>query len=551
MRALLRSSLLVHLLIAAVVCAPMVFRPFGALIGSPNVDVWNHAWGAWWWWDALSSGSLPWRTDLLRAPDGGVLWFIDPLLAALGAPLVPILGTAATYNVLMLGEVVFISWAGQRLAQSMGAGPRASWVGAVGLAASAWVVCELHNGISEAVNIGPVALALAWGNDATHAPTARAWAKAGAGVGLATLASPYLGLGVGLALAVRGLPAIRWAWLGGLVAALIAAPPLLALRTQLHDPDAIIKHPESMNLQLALHNAVDPRTFVAPLGFRSVDLSAEGFEHSLYLGLLALALAGVGLAVRRRSAPWWAGALVVSLLCALGPYLYWEDGWLEVSGARLRMPWWWLQQLAPGLAVTHPLRLGVPALAITCGLAAVGAERLLRERAWILAVLVGVDGLIVSGAPWPIANAPAAPPEAHLAIAERAGSDRGAVLDLPTDAGATMRTSRYLYWQAAGHGLPIPYAPDARASTAALIGAPAFQALAALCERRPDEQARMGTPPPGASTHPATLRSRGVRWIVLHPAVDPRSAGALRAALEADLGPGESIGAALLWDLGG
>ena len=535
---------LLHVAIALVVTAPVALRPRSVLLGSPNVDVWNHAWGPWWWWHSISSGTLPWQTALLRAPDGGTLWFIDPVLAGLGAPLVPLLGTAGAFNAVLLAEVVFMSWAGRRLARALGAGEAASWVGAVAFTASAWVVCELHNGITEAVNIAPVALALAWGHEATEAPSARAWAKAGLGVGLATLASPYLGLGVGLALAARGLPAIRWAWLGGIVAAAVAALPLLALRTQLHSPDAIIKHPESMNLQLALHNAVDPRTFVAPLGFRSVDLSAEGFEHSLYLGLLALALAAVGLVRQRRAAPWWLAALLVSLLCSLGPYLYWEDGWLLVNGARLRMPWWWLQQLAPGLAVTHPLRLGVPALAIVAGLAAAGADRLLGRRAWVLAVLVGVDGLLLSGAPWPIANAPAEPPAAYASL-----SGDGAVLDLPTDAASTLRTSRYRYWQAASHHRPIPYAPDARASTSALISAPAFQALAALCRRRPDEQARMGSPPPGASTHPATLAARGVRWIVLHPDVDPAVTDTLREALEADLGPGQDTDGTLVWEL--
>ena len=89
-----------------------------------------------------------------------------------------------------------------------------------------------------------------------------------------------LGLGAGIGALVRGLPSIRHAWLGGLVAVLVAAPPSLALRTQLESPDAIIKHPDEMNDQLAAHNAVDPRTFFQPFGFRSVDLSLDGVRIS-------------------------------------------------------------------------------------------------------------------------------------------------------------------------------------------------------------------------------------------------------------------------------
>ena len=87
-RARLRDGAL-HLLLAGVVTAPLLAWPLGRLAGSPNVDVWNHAWGPWWWLFSLQQGRLPWETGLLQAPVGGVLWFIDPILAALGAPLAP------------------------------------------------------------------------------------------------------------------------------------------------------------------------------------------------------------------------------------------------------------------------------------------------------------------------------------------------------------------------------------------------------------------------------------------------------------------------------
>ena len=545
-----------HLLLTAVVTLSMLGSPLRRLIGSPDVDVWNHAWGPWWWADSVASGQLPWRTELLSWPKGGVLWFIDPVLGALGAPLVWIIGAIGAYNAVMFAYVLLASWAGRRLARSLGASEGASWVGAAGLAGSAWMVCELHNGISEAVNIGPVALALAWSEDAVRARTLRAWAKAGVGVGLAAVASPYLGLGAGIAVAVRGLPAIRQAWLGAVVSVIIAAPPLLALRTQLHAEDAIVKHPDSMNEQLALHNAVDPRTFVAPFGFRSVDLTAEGFEHSMYLGLAALLLAGLALTMRSggRIAErrwWWVLAAVACLVCSLGPYLYWGDGWLLASGARLRMPWYALQKLAPGLAVTHPLRLAVPALAIVAGLAAVGADRLGRWRsAAVLVVLL--DGLVISGAPWPIATADAVPPPAYDAIRREVGEPiTWGVLDLPTDAGATMATSRYLFWQSA-HRLPIPYGPDARASTCRLLSDPAFRSLAALCRRRPDAHQRLNLASAGPGTRgPSRLLQSRIRYIVLHHNIDPAVTPALEAALQESLGAGVTSDGVTVWDLKG
>ena len=290
--------LLGHVVLAMVVCWTILPRMGSHLLGHGDVDIWNHAWGAWWWWESLSGGELPWRTQLLHWSDGGVLWFIDPVLAALGAPLVPVLGAAAAVNMVLLAYVAFASWSVWRFAETLGASEHARWVASCAYGGSAWMLCELHNGITEATNIGPVALALAWTEEAAQRGGRRAWAKAGVGVGLASLASPYLGLGTGLAALVRGLPHIREAWLGGLVAVTVAAPPALALRSQLHAHDAIIKHPEAMNAQLSMHNAVDPRTFVQPLGFRSVDLSAEGFEHSMYLGWIAM---GLTLLALRRS----------------------------------------------------------------------------------------------------------------------------------------------------------------------------------------------------------------------------------------------------------
>lgn len=533
-----------HLVLALVVTWPVVAHPFTRLAGDPNVDVWNHAWGPWWWAQSLGHGKLPWRTTLLSWPEGGVLWFIDPVLALVGAPLVPLLGTAGAFNSVIVAYVAFASWAARRLALAMGARPRASWVASTALAGSAWTACALHNGITESLDTGWVALALAWGEDAVRAGTSRAWAKAGLGAGLAALASPYLGLATGVALIVRGLPSFRTAWAGGLVACAVGAPPLLALRVQLASPDAIIRHPDAMNEELALHNAVDPRTFFVPFGFRSVDLSSEGFEHSMYLGLVVLALALLALFKRRHGARAWWVASMVCLLLALGPYLYWSHGWVTVGeGQRLRLPWWAFQRLMPGLAATHPLRLAVPALAAVGGLAAVGAETLGR---WVpLAVgLVLLDGLIVSGAPWPIATADASIPPVYDAL-----TGPGAVLDLPTDAGSTMATSRYLYWQTA-HGHPIPYAPDARASTCALLSRPAFRALAAASPRRADEEKRLNLLHQLNRPQPATeLVHNGIRWIVLHDDIAPEATDTLLRILAKDLGPGHKVGHAWWWEL--
>lgn len=552
-----------HLALGLLVTFPMVTRP-GELLGNPDVDVWNHAWGPWWWATELAHGSLPWETKYLLWPSGGVLWFIDPVLAILGAPFVGTLGIAGTWNLMMLAYVVFASWAARRFARALGAGPWSSWVASGVFAASAWVTCELQNGISEAVNIGFVALAFAWIEDAARARSLKSWAKAGVGVGLSAVASPYLGLGAGIAALVRGLPAIRHAWLGGITAVLVAAPPALALRTQLSSPDAIIKHPDSMNDQLAAHNAVDLRTFFQPFGFRSVDLSHEGFEHSMYLGVAALLFAFFAFRSNRSrpgeqateraysSEIWWVLAGVVCAAFALGPYLFFNGDWLSLhDGRRLRLPWGSIQQLMPGLAVTHPLRLAVPTLAVVAGLAALGVHNLRRgPLALVGLAVVLADGLLVSGTVWPLPTASLDWPAAYANMVRKADEPlQWGILDLPTDAGSTMGTSRYLIWQAA-HGRPIPYAPDARASTCSLIHEPSYRIFASLSNRRADEHKKLGLKNMGGTPHTLALREKGIRWIVVHRDIDAEAADRIIAVIESDLGPGTTTGPAVWWDLG-
>lgn len=538
-----------HVALALAVTWPIALQGRSALLGDPDVDVWNHAWGPWWWASALSQGELPWRTELLGAPDGGVLWFIDPILAALGAPLVGLVGPAAAFNVALVAYVAFASWAAHRLARALGASHPASWVASVAFAGSAWMVCELHNGITEAADIGPVALALAWGHEAVAARSWRAWAKAGLGVGLACVASPYLGLGAGIALAVRGLLQVHRAWLGAVVAAAVAAPVLVLMKLQLADPAALIKHPPEMNAQLALHNAVDPRTFWMPGGFRSVDLSAEGFEHSMYLGLSVLALA----LASRKGRAWWPAALTVGAF-ALGPYLFLGgDDFVRVGGAPLRLPWWGIQAIAPGLAVTHPLRLAVPLLALVGALAACGADRLLARIGprWVSAVVgvVALDVLVLSGSPWPMELAPAHVPAVY---AQLDGPGLG-VLDLPTDVGQTMGSSRYLWWQT-GHWRPIPYGPDARASTSAVRHRSYFQELAIRCNRRGDEDTSLEFQDRVNSNNPTSELAQaydldGLGWVVLHPELDPDAAVELQAWMTQVAGAPTQVDGALVWDL--
>ena len=530
------------ILLAAFLCFPIIFSPSSKLLGSPDIDVWNHAWGPWWWSQTLLHGELPWETTYLHWPNGGVLWYIDPVMALLGAPLA-LIHPALAYNFVLVFYIAFASWAIRKFAKTLGADNYTEWFASLAFATSGWIMSEVHNGISEAVNIGPAALAFAWIEQACRNQNRKLtnWLWAGLGVGICFLASPYLGIGVGLAALIRGLPDIKYAWAGALSALPLAVLPVWILQNQLDAENAIIKRPPGMNEELALHNAVDPRTFIAPFGFQSRDLTEEGFLHTMYLGIVALFLTLWGFRKHR----WWLLSFLLCMVCSLGPFLYWGDGWVAIGDAKLRLPWWYLQQAVPSLAITHPLRIAVPCLAIVSGVAAAELARYkwFAYRHWFLLGAL-LDNLLICQPPWPLQTASGEFPEIYQQV--KADPRDVGVLDLPTDVGMKFITSRYLYWQAA-HGKGIPYAPDARANTSSLLRSNYFLDLANQC------QLRKGVKLPPSSRgwrQTADIKRDKIGWIIVHEQLDPLTAPRLIQILREKLGePTVTTESATAWKI--
>ncbi|MBN1334725.1 MAG: hypothetical protein JXB39_02060 [Deltaproteobacteria bacterium] len=550
-----------YAVVAALVTGPAWIR--GDLLGDPTVDVWNHAWGWWWFAESLGQGTLPWRTGLLGHPAGGVLWFPDPLGALAGLPWTLLFGPAIAWNLVLTWRVLFAALAADLLAEEVsGPGPH-TVVAGVALSTSPFLWCELADGISEATSLGWVALALWALARAFRTGTLRDHVLLGAIAGTATVASPYFGVSIGV------LGGAWWIWRlvryrrglpGGLLAAgvalALAIGPLIALSASLAAPDALAHRPEAQNLALAVHNAVDPREYVVP-GFVTLDLAAvygETLVHSGYLRVALLVLAGLALVRHPRRALPWALLAAGACVLGLGPYLFWDHHWVTVGNRPVPLPFLLLQRVA-GLAATHPLRLSVVAQVAAACLGALalspregGPGRAVRLRTGLaaLAALAAIaDTIALSRAPFPLPVAPAAVPPVYATIA--ASEDPRGVLDLPPEVDTTMRTSRYLWFQTV-HGRPVPWGPDVRAGSS---GDP--EALMAL----PHPQGHVGPLrridarplPPSAVLH---LR-RHYGWILLHEDLDARVAnpGASRAVLEAALGAPVDSGGILAWTLPG
>lgn len=542
-----------HVAIATLATWPMVLNPATRLLGHPAVDVWNHAWGAWWFLASFRAGELPFYTTLLGAPRGGYLWYIDPLGALATMPIVALGGLALAWNVLMLGYLALASAAGRALALALGAPPVASWLAAVATALSPFLLSEVHNGISEAVGACWCLFALAALFRAVAPGSGlRNWATLGLFAGITAVGTVYYAIG----LALLGAPVVlaaagrdprrvtRGAVLALVVAAVVTVPAFLAVRHSIIDPatalierpDVPLEHPGFMSL--VRHNAVDPRVFFWPGDFQSVDHARTGehFRHSSYAGLVVIALA---LFTRR----WALLALVAGLgVMSLGTFLYFDGDWVRVGGQMIALPYRLLFEVLPTAALGHPQRLALPGLALLYGLAAAGLGRVgagtgpgALLRVTIASALVAVEFLAFSPAPWPLATAGIPDSSAAEYIRDAVAADpsrAGIVFDLPADTGGEgMAASQYLYSQSV-HGQPIPYTPDVRVQHCKLGNHSAGVLL-----RRDDARAREVNGP--------SLAGVGVRWIVVHG--DLVDTTFEERALTAALGEPVRLGALLVY----
>ncbi len=519
--------LLLHALAAAAVLAPALRAGAGFAPGSPRTDVEDGLWGALHLRAALAQGAALWRTTGLNHPDGGMVVVADPLGAALIAAASPALGLGGAATALAGLQLTLAGWLVHRFAveRAIAAGRRGGGVEAAGLAAGwSFMTCGtllsvLHNGSSEGLGAGALALTawMAWRT--SRGGRARDALGCALGLGWAALQGPYIGalaLGFAGCLLARGpaQPSVRAAAIGlGLA---LALPWAGAQRAAATHPDALlhIKGAPQLHAMRRSTGPADPRSYLLPLDARAPDIArlgrgGEAFLHCGYLGWITLI---VGIFAAR--APGDRRVLLASLgagALSLGPTVLIDGQPLLLGGRALPLPFAAVE-LAPGFSSLSLLwRLG---LGLSLGLALrLGAA---EPRGWLRLAL---PALVLAEA-WALSPAGRAqravevdPPAAIRALAAAAP---GAVLHHPAGA-----VTPFLLHQAQ-HGHPV-------AATVNIASNPAAEALwrAIHAAAAAPEAARCG---------PLRSRARalGLRYIVEmdapEAAPDPRGP-ALRAAL--------------------
>lgn len=541
------TAALAALLLAALICAPVLADPTGLALGHPHTDTWNHVWGYQHVAEALRGEHALLYTEALGG--GGTLWFIDLFQAIALAPVTWVAGPIAAYNLGVLLNLWLAAFAAWGLSHALTRDPVASLVPAVVLCLSPTLVVQVHNGISEGLSIGWIPLSawglLRWRRDPSH----RRGLAAGVALALAAWASWYQGLFALMLAPALLFPSANASRLGrrhlasgalllGTWAALVL-PAGLAFRATLAAPDALVlRDPERVWTALVSHNAVDLMAFVHAGSGPDLSVFDEALQVSVFLGLSLLVPA---FAARRipQARPWLLAASLC-LLMALGPFLRISGGpALLPGGAPIPLPFLAANRLLPGFgAISHAYRFVVPGL-LALGLAA--GMLAAKRPIWLLALpLWVVESSAARTLPLPTASG--ALPAVYAALPD----DGRAVLDLPMSRQVLERSEWAWYSSVHGHptvyGLNDPTPPKLREN--ALVRAVLARERSVVTSLAPSSDVWALE---GARRE---LVGQDVGWIVVHlDPLPPPKQRSIRALLDAVCGPGEEIDGAVLYAL--
>ena len=546
---------LLYGVIAALICAPVLPAPTRLALGHAGTDTWNHVWGYGHLADALAAGDLPMVVTRLRWPDGGQLWFIDSFNALLAVPITWVIGPIASYNLMIWANFTLCGVGACALAFRLSSRLPGALLAGLIYQVSPHLLGQAYNGISETLSAGWLPLSLLMLVNLLDRPTPRQGAAWGLLLAIAALANWYYGLFAVFITAAwllntacltprRLWKARRALGVGGGIFGLILVPALAVFRATLTGADALVQREADFVWRtLVGHNMVDLLAFFVPI--RSPDLKAlfdEELVVIVYLGLVPLTLAAVGVLQRTRARRWGVGALVAFSL-ALGPYLYIDGAYLMLGQQRIPLPFLVIFELLP--RISHAYRAVVP---LTLCLAVIAALVLAKtRRPWSVAIGLGLAHLsevvLVSPAilplPTPQADVPAVYARLH-ALPD------GAVLDLPVSVQVLDRGGRFQAQMQ--HQRPIPYALN-DPTPEALRNNPLTRTLIAL-ERTPTTLLPARIPALAIEQGRQALLDDGYAAIIVHHTEYPNGHDRSTLDLLTDLfGPGERIGAATLFTL--
>lgn len=421
------------------------------------------------------------RVDASAFPVGGPLNNPDVVGTALTALVRPILGRAASYNLLVMLQLQATLLATWALVRSLLADRGAAFFAAVAFALTPMVLVYCVAGaVTDMLNLWPYPLLLRALWRGLAAGSGRAGAEAGAWAVAGFLTCPY-NFVVFSTLAVPALPVLPWlvgaGGARGAARALAAFGAVLGVGVGLdafwtweltHAADSQI--PADL-IEVTRHRP--PYPFLEPghvdrytaylADYVAITKGAliEREAGSRYLrafspGLVALALAGAGLLLARRPAHrFWVVAAAWCALVSTGPFLPLNR--LHHLDGPGNLAWRLAAALPGGDLILEPFRYALPAaLGVAVG-AAVAVDRLAGRLPWLgpVAALAWLaEEVWVSPVPVPLPTVVPVVPAVYARLDQYVGP--GAVLELPFFDTGTDRFLRVHFLHQRVHGRPIP-----------------------------------------------------------------------------------------------
>ena len=422
--------LAIFAVLTAVMTWPMVAHFDDAVLGPPGDNL-EYVWKMWWFKQALlERGTSPFFIPEVFYPFGYPLALSETTMAhtVLGLPITALWGEVVAYNTMVFASFVLSGYATFLLLRELGCGALGALIAGLVFAFCPYRLAHLGAGHLPLMGTGWIVLAFLALERLIRRPSWGRGALLGVAFALTALSSWYyvliVGPFLGLYLLLRVRPARTMLWrgelwlglgVGGVLCALLVAPAALPL-LRLY---AAGEMGPGYSLGYVDRWSASPLDFIYPNAMHpwwGAGLTVRYYqnvnENMLYLGLVALILAGIGLWARQgeRSARVFATLGVIAFVLALGTTLH-----LGGKAVHIRVPAALEYQFSRAMYVLtgrlalhkadySPLRaegaipLPLPALLLYLFVPAMGAMRV-WARFGVMAIL-GISVLAGWGAEW-------------------------------------------------------------------------------------------------------------------------------------------------------
>ncbi len=369
-------------------------------------DSWQNLWNLWWLRRALMHGDNPYVTPMLYYPQGAslLLHTLNPINFLITLPVILTLNLTAAYNAAILASLTLCGLCTYLLALDVTGSRPAALVGGVVFACSGYLLSQVAGGHTHMVAAWPLPLAMLALRRTVHRPSLRNTLLAGLALGLNLLAdwqyflfiliwTGWYSCWIIAAPEHLGRPRARgWSLarlkavvplIGALVVALALASPLIiaTARASLEVPTAATEGGPNFRLDhsvdladLFIPSQLHPLwgTFAEQAQSYKVELHIQ--SKTAYLGVIALALAGLGVRAGRERA-FWAASVVMFILLAMGPRLQiagWNSGIPLPAAILFELPFIGIFR--------YPMRFIAVAMVALAVLSALGMRAILMMR---------------------------------------------------------------------------------------------------------------------------------------------------------------------------